>query len=355
MNGSVILAARLLTLGFAICAAGCSSSGGAEDGPSRRAGQVTPVAAAQVLPRDLVRTVAVTGPLEPIRSVAVNAMAAGTVTRMLVEEGSRVAPGQLLAELDSRELAAQLERAEAVLARAQADHDRAQQLRSRELNSDADLDAARSAFATARADAELWRTRLEFTRITAPVAGVVTAKRIERGGAVSANDEMFVIADDAQLVVRVQVSELDVVKLEPGRSVDVQIDAYPGVRVEGRIRRIFPSADRVSRLVPVEVALGRAPRGVSPRPGFLARVEFAVESRRGALAVPTAAVSVVDGASFVYLIQADTLLSRPVQLGLTTAGWVEVTRGLERGDRVVTSGHLNLRPGAAVRIREDRL
>ena len=340
--------------GLTAATAGCSGTGEANRGPDRRS-QATPVAAFDVRPRDLVRTVAVTGPIEPIRSVAVNAMAAGTVQRVLVEEGDRVRAGQLLAELDGREVAAQLQRAEALLARADADHERAIELRARELTSEAELEAARSAFATAQADAELWRTRLSFTRITAPAAGVITTKLTERGGSVSANEQMFTIAEDSQLVVRVQVSELDVVKLEPGREVGVLLDAYPGVRIEGRIRRIFPSADAVSRLVPVEVALGRAPQGVVPRPGFLARVEFPIETRDGVVAVPTAAVGVTNGESFVYVIDADTLVVRPVETGMTAGGWVEVTNGLEGGDRVVSSGHANLRPGAAVRISEGRL
>jgi RND family efflux transporter MFP subunit len=260
-----------------------------------------------------------------------------------------------MAQLDGREIQAQLERAEAVLARAEAEFERAQELRELQLNSAAELDAARSAFATAKADAELWRTRLGFTRIAAPVGGVVTAKHVEQGSAVSANQPMFDLADDSQLVVRVQISELDVVRLARDRDVALQLDAYPGVPLTGRIRRIFPSADPASRLVPVEIVLGRAPAGVVPRPGFLARAEFAIEQRAGVLAVPTAAVGVSNGASFVYVVSADTLSRRPVETGLTAGGWVEVTRGVEPGEKVVSSGHSDLRPGTAVRVGDDRL
>lgn len=354
-RGAAAFAALAL---FAVTSGGCSSSGRAEGGPGGGPGrrpQVVPVAADEVRPRDLARTVTVTGPVEPLRSVSVNALAAGTVMRVLVEEGARVRAGQLLAELDAREMTAQYERAQAVLARAEAEYKRAEPLRAKDIISDADLEAARSSFQAARADAELWRTRLGFTRITAPVPGTVTGKHVEQGGAVSANTKMFDLAEDAQLVVRVQVSELDVVRLSPGAPVRLQLDAYPGERIEARIRRIFPSADPVSRLVPVEVALGRAPRGVVPRPGFLARVEFPVEQRRGVLAVPAAAVGVSEGSSFVYVVSADTLLRRPVETGLTAAGWIEVTRGLAAGERVVSSGHSSLRPGVAVKISADKL
>jgi RND family efflux transporter MFP subunit len=290
--------------------------------------------------------------VEPIRTVPVNALAAGTVLRVLVQEGVRVAAGRLMAELDGREVAAQLERARAVLANAESAFRRAEELRSRDLIPVAELDAASAAYRSAKADADLWGTRLDFTRIRAPVSGVVTAKHVERGSAVSAHQPMFEIAEDAVLVVRVRVSELDVVNLEPGRAVTLQVDAYPDARIPGRIRRIFPSADAASRLVPVEIELGRRPAGVDVRPGFLARVELALERRQGVLAVPAAAIGVSEGASFVYVVSADTLVRRPVETGLTAAGWIEVTEGLAAGERVVSSGHANLRPGAAVRVSD---
>jgi RND family efflux transporter MFP subunit len=184
------------------------------------------------------------------------------------------------------------------------------------------------------------------------VSGVVTAKYVEHGSAVSTNQTLFEVADDSLLVVRVRVSELDVVHLKPGNAVTLQLDAYPEAQISGRIRRIFPSADAASRLVPVEVALGRTPAGVDARPGFLARVEFALDRKESALAVPAAAVGVSDNRPFVYVVDADTLVRRPVETGVTAAGWIEVKGGLDVGELVVSSGHVNLRSGALVRVTE---
>jgi len=348
---TAIAATVLLGAALAGCAPG-GAEGGANPGRGGRPSQGIPVAAIEARPRDLARTVTVTAPVEAIRNVSVNSLGAGTVLRVLVEEGDRVTAGQLMAELDGREVSAQAERARAVLANAEATFRRAEDLRTRDLIPVAELDAARAAFETARADAELWRTRVDFTLIKAPVAGIVTMKHVERGGAVSSNQTMFEIADDATLVVRVRVSELDVVSLERGSPVSLQVDAYPGERIPGRIRRIFPSADAASRLVPVEVELGARPAGVRVRPGFLARVEFVIERRIGVLAIPTAAVGVSEGRPFVYVVSADTLVRRPVQTGLTASGWIEIVDGLAAGERVVSSGHASLRPGAAVRISD---
>ncbi|MBK8167368.1 MAG: efflux RND transporter periplasmic adaptor subunit [bacterium] len=335
----------------ALGAGGCSRSGGADAGSAaRRGGGPVPVAVVEAAPHDLARSVTVTGPLEPLRLVAVNAQSAGILESVLVEEGDRVTAGQLLAQIDAREMSAQLARAEAVLANAETAFRRAESLQAGDLVAESELDALRSSYGIARADVELWRTRVAFSRITAPAAGVVTAKRVERGSAVATNTALFTIADDAVMVVRVQVSEMDVVHLREGNAAAVSLDAYPKVQLEGRIRRIFPGADPVSRLVPVEVALGNVPAGVDARPGFLARVAFDLEARLGVLAVPVTAVGVGDGGSYLYLVQADTVARRPVTTGLTTDGWIEVTGGLEAGTRVISSGHVNLRPGAQVRI-----
>ena len=166
---------------------------------------------------------------------------------------------------------------------------------------------------------------------------------------------LFDLADVSVLVVRVQLSELDVVHLERGATVAVSLDAYPDTRLEGRVRRIFPSADPASRLVPVEVALGPRPPGVEARPGFLARVEFALDRKSRALAVPASAVGVTNAGTFVYVVQDDTLAQKDVTLGVTVEGWVEVTKGVDEGEQVVVSGHTNLRPGARVRVSPSDL
>jgi membrane fusion protein, multidrug efflux system len=334
-----------VALGVAACSGGQEASGAPGQGQ-----RVVPVAAAPAERRDIARAVTVVGPVEPVRSIGVNSLMAGTVLVLRAQEGDRVREGQLLAELDARETLAQLERARAVLANAQTVFERNTQLHANRIITDAEFEQSRSAFDVARSDAELWRTRLAFSRITAPSAGVVTVKHVEAGSAVSPNQRVFDLADVSLLVVRVQLSELDVVRVRPGAEVNVVLDAYPASPVRGRVRRVFPSADAQSRLVPVEVALADFPAGVVARPGFLARVTFQLDRRAGALAVPAPAVGVGDDGAYVFVVEADSVVRRAVGLGITAEGWVEIARGLREGERVVTSGHTNLRPGTRVRV-----
>jgi RND family efflux transporter MFP subunit len=351
LGRSISLALPAALSGVVACSGG--GSAGAQPAGGRGADRATPVAVATVAPRDLARSVTVTGTVEPVRMIGVNSLLAGTVLVLHVQEGDRVRSGQILAELDARETRAQFERAQAVLANAQTVFERNQQLAATKIITDAEFEESRSAYEVAKSDAALWRTRVEFSRITAPSAGLVTAKLVEAGSAVSPNQRVFDLADVSLLVVRVQVSELDVVYVQRDAEVDVVLDAYPAAPVKGHVRRVFPSADAESRLVPVEVALDRFPEDVRARPGFLARVMFQLDQRTAALVVPAAAIGVGEEGQFVYVLDGDSLVRRVVTLGITTEGLVEVRRGLSAGDRVVTSGHTNLRPGIRVRAESS--
>jgi membrane fusion protein, multidrug efflux system len=199
---------------------------------------------------------------------------------------------------------------------------------------------------------KLWQTRVGFSRITAPISGVVTARHVESGSTVQPNQRLFDVADVSLLVVQVRVSELDVVTMKQGDRVEVTLDAFPDETIEGTIRRIFPVADAASRLVPVEIALGRRSAGVNIKPGYLARVRFATDTRAAALVVPAASVGTGEKGAFVYVVSGDTLARRNVVVGMTADTWVEVIEGLQYGERVVSSGHSGLRPGAKVRVTE---
>jgi membrane fusion protein, multidrug efflux system len=341
----------LVAVGSCACSSGGRESRAAVARSGDGAAQLLPVAVVAVVRRDLARGVTVTGPVEPLRTIGVTSQTSGSVLAVHVQEGDRVAEGTLLAELDAREAESQFARAQAVLESARDAFARDSQLHAGAIITDADFERTRSAYMVAKSEAELWDTRRAFTRITAPSAGVVTAKHVEAGSAVSPNQRLFDIADVSLLVVRVQLSELDVVHIDRGAAVAVRLDAYPGARLEGRVRRIFPSADPQSRLVPVEVALGPRPARVDVRAGFLARVDFALDRRTDALAVPAAAIGVASTEPSVYVVEADTLVQRRVTLGVTEEGWVEVTAGVREGEQVVVSGHTNLRPGARVRVQ----
>lgn len=347
---------RPLALAAALALAGCGGGGEAAPvgqqggGPGGRPGgdQPAPVETAPVEVGAIARNVSVSGVVEPLRSIGVNSQVAGALRAVHVEEGNAVRSGAVIAQMDDRELAAQVASAEASFNVARTTFERSEQLRDRQVITLAEYERDRAAFEATRAQLEQLRTRRGYATIRAPVSGVVTEKHVETGDAVGVQTPLFTIADLSTVVVRVQVSELDVVQLRPGDPAEVMLDAFPGQTLSGRIRRVFPSADPSTRLVPVEVALEGEGARIA-RPGFLARVTFALSPREGARLVPASALVGGTGAEAVFVVQEGRAQRRPVQTGLTSAGRVEILNGLEPGDRVVVTGGNALRDGAQVR------
>lgn len=341
----------LVASSIVLCACGgeTESAAGATRGPGDGEERVVPVEISVARLETAARSVSATGTVEPIRSVGINSQLSGAVLRVTVEEGDRVAPGTLLAQLDSRELEAQLASAEAALEVARRAADRAERLRAQRIITDAEYERDQAALTAARAARDQLRTRVGFATVRAPIAGLVIEKRVERGDIVSAQTRLFTLADVSTLVVRVPVSELDVTALREGTSVDVTLDALPGRDITGRIRRIFPAADTASRLVPVEVALiGAGSRAV--KPGFLARVRFHLDPRENVLMVPDRALVENSGGAAVFVVRGEQATLRRVRRGGTYDGRVEILDGIAAGDTVVVAGNTMLRDGATVRV-----
>jgi membrane fusion protein (multidrug efflux system) len=345
------------TLALALVLAACGREGAAEQpkggggGGGRGPGGGGPpaVETAAVETGSIAREIEVSGTVEPLRSVGVNAQSAGALVAVNAEEGDFVQRGAVMARLDARELQAQVESARANWEVARDAFARAQQLRERQVITQAEFDAARAAEAAARASMDQLRTRIGYTVVRAPVGGVVTEKLVELGAVVGAQTRLFTVAEVSTLVTRVGVSELDVGSLRVGQQARVMLDAYPGQQFQGRIRRIFPSADPTTRLVPVEVALtGEA--ATAARPGFLARVSFALGARDGVLLVPASAVVGQAGAQQVFVVVNGKAERRTVETGLSSEGRVEVVSGLREGEAVVVTGSNNVRNNADVRV-----
>ena len=323
---------------------------GGSGGPGGRSGpREVPVQVARAELGKIARALTVSGVVEPIRSVGVNSQMSGALLFLEAEEGATVRKGQVLAKLDDRELRAQLTAAEAAFQVAESAHARAKQLRERQVITLPEYERDRTAYAAAEAELDQIKTRLGYATIAAPISGVVTEKRVESGDIVANQSRLFTIADLSTKVVLVQVSELDVVNLHEGNQVDVALDAFPGRELRGRIRRIFPSADPTTRLVPVEVALEGESADLA-RPGFLARVTFALGEREHVLLVPASAVVNGTTSQAVYVVEEGKAHRRDVRTGLISRGQVEIEQGLGEGDVVVTVGNNTLQDGAAVRV-----
>ncbi len=357
---AAVVAALLLTVSLAACGTDTAASAtpgtggpGGPGGPNNRGpggGQPQPVEITVVERVTLARTSTVAGQLSPLRVVGVTSQVSGALLRVTVEEGSRVSQGTVLAELDSRELDAQLRAARANLALARTTAERSEQLRRNQVITATEYERDQAALASAEATVSQLETRVGFTKIASPIDGVVMQRFVQAGDVVGGATRMFTIADVGTLVTQLPVSELEVPFLREGSAVSVRVDAL-GREVQGRIRRIFPAADSVSRLVPVEVAISGAQQA-GLKPGYSVRVTLNLDERTGALVVPTRAVVGAAGSNSVYVIRDGKAERRRVRVGTDLDGKTEIFEGLAAGDTIITTGNALLRDGAAVRIVE---
>ena len=304
-----------------------------------------------------------TGIVEPERQIVVKSPISGVVQRLVVREGDRVGPGQLLARIvpdiaqantfariRSEIISAQIARDNAKL-----EYDRAVELRAHNGNTQSEFDQKRTALEQAENELTTARDALrlveqsgvtasdsaQWARITAPAAGVVIRRGVEEGETVvggtstfGGGTELFTIADLSALKVKAAINEVDIAKVSQGDSVSLTVDAFPGDTVRGIVRLVPPAArlqDRV-RVFDVEIAV-RGNFGVL-RPGMTANVRIAGPNRKSVVRLPVEAVFLSEGNPIVYKVVNGEARSTPVQLGLGDLSFVEALSGVAAGDTV---------------------
>jgi len=328
---------------------GAGANAGRAGGRGTTADRPTPVEIELVKRGSVSRNSVIAGMLEPIRTVGVNAQLSGILLSLKAEEGHRVRQGDVLAEIDARELEAQARSAAANLKFAQSTLERSELMFKQQVITISELERDRAALEAAKASNEQLQTRLGYARVVAPISGIITEKRIEAGDIVSSSTRLFTVADVSTLVTRIQVSELEITTLKAGDVVPLTVDALGSQKVEGRIRRIFPTADSATRLIPVEVALTGSQLN-QLRPGYTVRATLSLDRRDGALLVPSRAVSGPAGARAVYIVKGGQVERRAVNVGSDMAGLSEILDGVSEGDSVIVSGTSMIREGAKAKV-----
>jgi HlyD family secretion protein len=325
----------------------------------------------------------------------------GRIARLQFEEGTRVRKGEVIAEIEHADIDAQLEASRRAVAEAEAqlgqaiagrDEDNRSYERQRALMKDgittdaaltgaqsaaavsaARVKSAEAAIASAHARVRVAEEALENTNVRAPFDGVVIKKRAEIGETVSpygvagqASREggaIATIANLGELEVQTEVSENGVAKLTPAMPAEVKLQAYQDQSYKGRLRQIFPSADRAKAIVEVRVTILDA--DVHVKPEMTASVTFQ-EKRKGepgaeaAAAAPAAPIVVIpkrtvagqNGGAMVWVVTGTTASKRPIVLGRDRLDQVEVTSGVAPGEALILNPPAGLTDRGPVRLKD---
>ncbi len=324
-----------------------------------------------------------TGYVVAQRKAAIGSKASGRLMWLGVAEGSRVKAGEIIARIDSRDVVAQAESAQAgvlaaraALLQAQAEErDAAAQLKRNEdllakgFVSPATVDtakwradravagvaSARATIAVAEANARNADVAVDYTQIRAPFDGVILSKSANVGDMVtpfsSAADSkgaVVTMADMSTLEVEADVSESSLAKIAVGQPCEITLDALPGERFRGRISRMVPTVDRAKATVMTKVRF----ETIDPRvlPEMSAKVSFLSQDVTAAqqqplTAVNPGAVASRQGNTVVFLVKDGAALEVPVTTGATVGGLVAISGAVRTGDRAV------LKPGPALADR----
>jgi RND family efflux transporter MFP subunit len=303
--------------------------------------------------RTIASFVKATGVVKPRigAEVKVGSRVSGVVARLHVRIGDEVARGQLLAELETRELVARRDQAQAALAAAdatlqyaRADLRRKEALRASELLPAADLDVAERGRgvaeqqrAEAAANLDFARTQLGYARITAPIAGIVASVATQEGETVAASlaaPTFVTLVDLARLEVWAYVDETDIGRIATGQAARFTVDTYRGQEFEGRVTAIYPQAEIRDNVVNyVTVVTFDAPRGRTLRPEMTTTVRIAVDgdAKPDVFALPHRAVRREEGRVFVLTAAGE---KRFVTVGRRDETHVEIVSGVREGDEV---------------------
>ena len=286
--------------------------------------------------------------LEAERWVSVVAWVQGMVTELAVEEGDRVAEGDVLARLNKEELALKVEQAEVVLEQAASAYERTKALYERQLVSEEEYDAAWHQMKNIEVSLKEARINLDHADVLAPISGTVMQRLVEVGDVVRANDQVFAVADVDPLLARIHVPEKRMLQIRKGQEARITVDSVPDKTFVGRIRMISPGVDPQSGTVKVTLEIPAA-SGLL-KPGMFAKVRIVTASHLRTLIIPKKALVLETDEDDIFVFSQGVARRVRIQPGFVDGDRVEVVAGLAEGDQVITVGHEGLKDGARVRL-----
>ncbi len=289
-----------------------------------------------------------TGNFISFREITIASLVAGKVHHINVSQGDDIAEGQLIVKLDTDLIEADLLAADASLAKTKRDLDRYEELAPRGGVTPQQVDEVRLAYKNAESKVATVKKQLSNANIKAPFNGTVNARYVEPGSFLAAGGKIIELVDVSSLKMTVAVSEAEVLKLKKGQSVNVSADVLSDVVFNGKVIFIGVKADNSLRY-PVEILVKNSSTKTL-KAGMYGTAEFTFSDSREALVIPRDAIAGSLKEPKVYNILNGKAVLKGITIGSIGDFGVEVLKGLEAGDQVITDGQINLSDGSIVTV-----
>lgn len=290
-----------------------------------------------------------TGTILANEEVELRSEASGKITKISLDEGSRVKKGQLLLKINDSELQAQLTRAKYRLNLATEREDRQRKLLDKGGISQEDYDATLNEVNVLKSEVALIEAQIEKTEVRAPFNGRAGLKYVSEGSYISPSTRIASLQDVNPVKIDFSVPERYVNTVEVGDKVSFTVQGTDET-FEGEIYAIEPRIDSQTRTLQIRA------RSENPKellvPGAFANLELILDTVNDALMLPTMALVPELQGQKVYLYKDGTVAEQSVQTGIRTDQKVQITNGLQPGDTVLTTGLLQVRTGMPVELKE---
>lgn len=255
-----------------------------------------PVEVLTVAPQDFDETLALSGSMMAENQTDVPAKMPGKIIRYLFEEGAWVEKGQTIVTIDRDEVGVEFKE----------------------------------------------------TVVEAPIAGWLTKRYFDTGAHVAPGMPLAQIADYHRVKLVVSVPEADISRVRAGAGVAASFDAWPDQKFRGRVSRISPTVDYLSRTAKAEIAIENP--GLRLRPGMYGRAEINVRHHTGAVVIPTTAILERETGTQVFVVEAGKAAVRPVDVALDMGEASYLKSGLSFGDKLIVAGQHSVAAGSPVEI-----
>jgi membrane fusion protein (multidrug efflux system) len=322
------------------------------------------VEAMEVIPKPLAYTLSAVGSLKSPENVTLSPKKSGIIKKILVKEGDRIKKGQVLVQLDDVDAILLVESAEARVQEAETSLETSRNtfvryeklLESKVIPQqtyddislkvklgEAELTLAKSALNQAKQN-------LIDQRIVSPIEGIVSLKIASIGEHVNVapKDPVMTVIQMDPLELEFYVPEIWVGKIRSGSVIDFTVKAFSEEKFNAILQFISPAADPSTRNVRI-VGMVRNPH-YRLKPGFFAEVTLQTGVNPDALVIPESALFSQGGSFYTYTVQDGIAKRKEVETGVRFEGKVEILKGIQTGERVVTAGHEQLSDGMKVRV-----
>lgn len=335
-------------LATVLLAAGCGSKEEPATAVVSAASQATTQAAVvEITSSQVPVRVEVTGQVTPIFQAVLSSRIQGTIDTLLVREGTRVSKGQILLQLDNRDVQADLARASAEVDNAKAQLNRMQSLYSQDAVSRQEMENAVRSYKVAEANRKSVLAQMSYTVVKAPFDGVITEKKVEAGELASPGQPLLKMEDPFQLRLEATVAEGDLKSIARGDKIPVFIDALAAQVLSGVVSQILPAGDPQTHTFIVKVDLPKTP---GLKSGMFGRFQLDKGISRTIL-VPASAVVERGELTSVYVVGSDRIARRRwIKAGRRFDQQLEILSGVNVGERVLVDGSRGI-DGATVETK----